>query len=65
VVLGAYLVVHIVKDVTADVTAWYFRSTPLWLLVMALASLIFVREWWKLRRSGVDVEKMFATLPPQ
>jgi amino acid transporter len=64
-ILGTYLVIHIIKDLTADVAAWYFRSTPLWLLVMTLASLIFAREWWKLRSSGADIEKLFTELPPQ
>lgn len=64
VVLALFLVVHVAKDLRADVDAWYFRSTPLWLLVMALASVVFLREWRKLRRSGVDTDVLFSTLPP-
>lgn len=64
-VLAAYLTVHIIKDLTAQTAAWYFHSTPIWLLVMAVASAIYVAEWRKLRRSGADVEKIFATLPAQ
>lgn len=63
--LGVFLVVHVVKDLTADVDAWYFRSTPVWILVMAVASLIYWREMRQLRRSGVDVEGHFAELPPE
>ena len=44
VLLTLFLVVHVAKDLTAPVEAWYFRSTPLWLLVMALASSVFPLE---------------------
>lgn len=65
ILLVGFLVVHIVKDATADVTAWYFHSTPIWLIVMALASIIFIREMRKLKRTGVDVGKIFSKLPPE
>jgi len=63
--LGAFLVIHTVKDLRADVAAWYFRSTPVWLLVMALGSVIYLRERRALERSGADVERIFASLPPE
>lgn len=63
--LGGFLVVHTVKDLTAPVAAWYFRSTPLWLLVMGIATLVYLREIRALRRRGVDVDAIFATLPPE
>ena len=65
VVLGGFLVVHTYKDVTATVSHWYFRSTPVWFLVMGIATLIYVRELRALRRRGVDVDAIFATLPPE
>ncbi|MEO7510593.1 MAG: APC family permease [Gemmatimonadaceae bacterium] len=65
VTLGGFLAVHTVKDLTAPVAAWYFRSTPLWLGVMAVATLIYLREMGALRRAGVDVRARFATLPPE
>ncbi len=65
VLLGVFLVVHVVKDLQAPVAAWYFRSTWLWVLVMALASLVFLREWRVLKASGVDVDARFAELPPE
>jgi len=64
VVLAVFLAVHTWRDVTAPVAAWYFRSTPLWLLVMAAGSLLYLRETRKLRREGVDLAARFATLPP-
>jgi APA family basic amino acid/polyamine antiporter len=63
--LGGFLIIHIWKDVSSPVVEWYFHSTPVWLLVMALATLIFVREMRQLRRSGADVEAIFARLPPE
>ncbi len=63
--LGAFLVIHVQKDLTSDVSAWYLHSTPVWIGVMLLASLIYWREMRSLRRSGVDVETRFRELPPE
>ena len=63
--LVVLLVVHVSKDVTADLAGWYFHSTYLWLIVMALASAIYLREMRKLRASGADTDALFNTLPPE
>jgi len=63
--LMVFLIVHLHKDLTADVDAWYFRSTWLWLGVMTAATLIWVREARGLRRRGVDMDGMFVVLPPE
>jgi amino acid transporter len=63
--LGMFLVVHIAKDLAAEVEAWYFHSTPVWILVMAVASVIYLREMRSLKASGVDVESRFRNLPPE
>ena len=63
--LGTFLVVHLWKDMTADVSAWYLRSTPLWLVVMVLATCIYMREVRTLKRDGVDTVALFQTLPPE
>jgi basic amino acid/polyamine antiporter, APA family len=65
VVLAGFLVVHTIKDLTAPVAAWYFRSTPVWLLVMAIGSFIYWREVRALRRAGVDLRARMAVLPPE
>ena len=65
VLLGTFLVTHLLKDLTADVAAWYFRSTPLWIVVMAVGSLIFIRKMRTLRASGTDVDRLFRELPPE
>ena len=63
--LSLFLVVHVWKDVTAEVEAWYFHSTPLWIGVMALATAIYVRELRGLGRDGVDTVTLFQNLPPE
>ena len=65
VMLTLFLVIHVVKDLTADTAAWYFHSTPVWLIVMGLATVIYVRELRKLKSQGVDTEKLFSQLPPE
>jgi amino acid transporter len=61
-VIGAFLATHIQRDLAAD-TAWYFRSTVLWLLMLAGASLVYWRERRALVRRGVDLRALFAALP--
>ena len=63
-VLALYLAVHTWKDVTGP-AAWYFKSTPVWAIVMALATIVYRRERARLRAQGVDVTARFATLPPE
>jgi APA family basic amino acid/polyamine antiporter len=63
--LGIFLAVHTWRDLTAPARAWYFRSTPLWIVVMALATVVYLRELRALRRRGADVRRIFATLPPE
>ena len=65
VLIFGFLVVHIIKDLSASVAAWYFHSTPVWLIVMGLATIIYLREMKRLEGSGVDIEKRFAVLPDE
>jgi amino acid transporter len=65
ILLCLFLVVHVWKDLTSDVGAWYFHSTPLWLGVMGVATAIYLREIGSLRRSGVDIDTVFRELPPE
>ena len=64
-ILGLFLVLHIVKDLSTETAAWYFHSTWVWLLVMGVASLIYLREMARLRQRGVDTDRLFGTLPPE
>ena len=63
-VLGIYLAVHTWNDVTGP-AAWYFKSTPVWAIVMTLATIVYVREMGRLRARGVDIAARFAMLPPE
>jgi amino acid transporter len=63
--LTFFLAVHTWRDLMAPASAWYFRSTPVWLLVMALGTGIYWREMRGLRSSGVDVKARFSTLPDE
>ena len=63
--LGGLLAVTVWRDVEAPVRAWYYRSTPVWIAVTVLASLIYWRERRALRRAGVDLAARCATLPPE
>ena len=64
-ILGGFLIVHLYKDLSASVDAWYFHSTPIWIIVMAVASIIYFREFSKLQKSGVDVKAVFSKLPAE
>ncbi|MYG20544.1 MAG: APC family permease, partial [Gemmatimonadales bacterium] len=65
VLLGAFLVTHTWKDLAEGFAAWYFSSTLLWTVVMALGSLIYSRRMRTLRASGVDIDRLFRELPPE
>ena len=65
IVLISFLIIHISKDLTSTVSAWYFHSTPIWGIVMITASIIYFVELRKLKQSGVNVSKLFSKLPPE
>ena len=65
VVIGGFLAVHTIKDLTTPAAAWYFRSTWLWAAVMAAGTMIYWREVAKLKAAGVDLPARFAALPPE
>ncbi len=63
--LGILLVAQVIKDLNADVDAWYYRSTWVFLLAVAAVSLLFLIRWKELRRKGVDLDELYSTLPPE
>ena len=63
--LGGFLVIHVVKDLSASMSAWYLHSTAIWLGVMAVATVVYLRELRALRRTGVDIDGIFSKLPPE
>ncbi|RZS95236.1 APC family permease [Cecembia calidifontis] len=62
-VLLFFLFIHTLKDLQSQTEAWYFHSTPIWLIVMALASLIFYVKFSSMKKNGVDTKKLFQQLP--
>jgi amino acid transporter len=65
VLLAGFLIIHIWKDLSASVSAWYFHSTYIWLIVMSVGTLIYFCETYHLKRSGKDVNDLFSKLPPE
>lgn len=63
ILLGIFLVVHLIKDFQADVSAWYFHATPVWLIVMSLASAIFFIKIHHLKKEGKNLDEIFGELP--
>lgn len=63
--LGLFLAIHIWKDLTTPMRTWYFHSTPIYLIVMAVASGIYAREVRRLHRRGIDIKALFSKLPPE
>ncbi len=64
ILLAAFLVIHVVKDLQTSLSAWYFHTTFIWMVVMGIASVIYFRELAKLKREGVDTFERFKNLPP-
>lgn len=65
VFLLAFLVIHISKDLNSPVEALYFHSTPVWVLVMISASVLYFFKHKALKKSGVDLVKHFQELPEE
>ena len=65
ILLILFLTVHTIKDLTLEVDAWYFRSTPVWLIVMGIGSLIYYFKTKSLKRSGKDIKTLFTKLPEE
>ena len=61
--LSGFLVIHIYKDLTSEVSAWYFHSTPVWLIIMFLASMIFIYKWIRLGSDRKKRAQIFTSLP--
>ena len=62
-VLSSFLAIHTWKDLNSQTEAWYFHSTPIWLIVMGLASLIFFFKFNQLKNKGIDTKSQFEKLP--
>ncbi len=65
VLLAGLLSIHVWKDLSTDVAAWYFHSTQVWVLVMLFASMIYFWERGSLKRRGIGTRVDFMKLPPE
>ncbi len=65
VLIGFFLIIHTVKDLSNTAAAWYFHSTPVWLIVMALTSIVFWIRWRNMIRAGVNTRELFSKLPDE
>ena len=63
--LIGFLIIHTYKDLTAQVTHWFFHSTLIWLIVMTLASCLFFIKWSKFRQNGPEGHERFKVLPEE
>lgn len=61
--LAGFLIIHVTKDFSAEVDAWYFHSTLVWLIVMALAALLFYFRWKILKKTDPKLQERFLNLP--
>jgi APA family basic amino acid/polyamine antiporter len=60
-----FLAIHTYKDISSSVKEWYFHSTPVWLIVMVGASIIFAIKWNQMKNKGVDPKSIFNKLPEE
>ncbi|WP_339628335.1 APC family permease [uncultured Maribacter sp.] len=65
ITLSAFLGIHTFKDLTAQTAAWYFHSTPIWLIVMGIASIIFGVNWRRLQKKNAQLKELFLKLPEE
>jgi APA family basic amino acid/polyamine antiporter len=62
-VLIGFLTIHVFEDLSGSASAWYFRSTWVWLVVMGVGSIVFVFRKSVLIRAGGNWTDRFARLP--
>lgn len=63
--LSGFLLIHVRKDLSSELDAWYFHSTPIWLIVMVIGSALYFFERNKLKARGTDLNQVFKQLPPE
>lgn len=60
-----FLSVHTWKDLNAEVDQWYFHSTPVWLIVMSIGSMIYLTKTNAMRKKGINLKNIFDKLPAE
>lgn len=61
--IAALAVIQVTKDLSTPMAHWYYHAFLTYLLVLGVATAIFVVRWRRLRRMGVDLEARFRSLP--
>ena len=64
ILLLGFLFIHTYKDLTSKASSWYFHSTPIWLIVMMIGTLIFLYKWKQFGSQGINKEQ-FKHLPSE
>lgn len=65
ILLTGFLGIHLWKDLSSTVDKWYFHSTPVWIIVMVVASIVYLKERRALEQRGVDTKELFSKLPEE
>ena len=60
-----FLFVHTYKDLTSNASNWYFHSTPVWLIVMFIGSIIFLLKWREIGRTDKEQYNRFKVFPKE
>ena len=60
-----FLFVHTYKDLTSSASNWYFHSTPVWLIVMFIGSVIFFIKWRQIGKLEQNQYDRFKVLPKE
>ncbi len=63
--LSGFLCVHLIKDLSSTVEKWYFHSTPVWMIVMVLGTLVYLKERRALEKRGIKLKTLFNKLPEE
>ena len=63
--LVLFLAIHTYKDLTSPAEEWYFHSTPVWLIVMSLGSVLFWVKWRQFGKGGQAAREKFRVLPKE
>ena len=64
-ILTAIFICSQYKDLTSNASNWYFHSTPVWLIVMFIGSIIFLLKWREIGRTDKEQYNRFKVLPKE
>ncbi len=65
ILLFGFLGIHIGKDLNNEYEAWYFHSTPIWIIVMLLGTGVFFWHLNKIKNDNENWKEQFRKLPKE